>query len=106
MVSQSYKLVYAKAVTKHLEAIEAKHHSHILAKIEEQLCFQPEVQTRNRKPLQQPATFGATWEIRFGPGNSFRVLYDVDRESYVVHILGIGVKSRERLLFAGEEVRI
>src|SRR5947208_1858414 len=87
MTRQSYKLVYAVAVTKHREAIEAKHHSHILAKVDEQLCFQPDLETRNRKPLQQPSAFGATWEIRFGPGNRFRVLYDVDTESRVVHVL-------------------
>jgi len=103
---QPYILVYAVAVTEHLRAIDAKRHSLILAKIEEQLCSQPDVQTRNRKPLRQPAAFEARWEIRFGPANRFRVLYDFDPENRVVHILGIGEKVRERLLFGGEEVQL
>ena len=74
--------------------------------LEEQLRFQPDVPTQNRKPLQQPAAFEAQGEIRFGPDNRFRVLYDVDPENRVVHILGIGEKDRERLLFAGEEVQL
>ncbi len=54
--------------------------------------------------MREPAAFGATWEIRFGPENRFRVFYDVDEETHVVTILAIGVKYKERLLIGGEEV--
>ncbi len=70
------------------------------------MYFQPDVPTRNRKSLRQPAPFEAHWEIRFGPDNRFRVLYDVDSDTRVVHILGIGEKERERLLFGGQEVEL
>ena len=46
--------------------------------IEKQLSDTPATETRNRKPLEEPASFGATWELRFGPKNSFRVFYDVN----------------------------
>ncbi|HPM81765.1 MAG TPA: hypothetical protein PLF81_13750 [Candidatus Anammoximicrobium sp.] len=56
--------------------------------------------------LRQPAAFSARWEIRFGPGNRFRVLYDVDEAAREVYILAIGEKERDRLLVAGEDVEI
>jgi hypothetical protein len=85
--------------------IEAKYNALIRDKIGEQLRFEPATETTNRKPLRQPAPFGASWEIRFGPNNRFRVLYDVDLEANQVRILAIGEKQRERLLIGGEEVR-
>ena len=79
MARQGYSLAFAAEVTKHLRAIDAKYHALIREKIGEQLRFEPAAETTNRKPLRQPAPFAATWEIRFGPDNRFRVLYDIDR---------------------------
>jgi len=101
-----YVLAFVDAVGEHLRAIDVKHHSLIREKIREQLLFEPERETANRKPLRQPAAFGATWEIRFGPENRFRVLYDIDQEARVVIILAIGEKLRERLFIGGEEVEL
>jgi mRNA-degrading endonuclease RelE of RelBE toxin-antitoxin system len=101
-----YDLSYDPATKKHLRAIEPKYHSLIRAEIEEQLQFEPGKETRNRKPLRQPAPFEATWELRFGPDNSFRVLYGIDRERREVQIQAIGVKEGNRLLVAGEEVKL
>ncbi len=77
---QPYDISYDRATKKHLRAIEAKYHALIRAGIEEQLQSEPGKETRNRKPLRQPAPFEATWEIRLGPGNCFRVLYGIDEE--------------------------
>lgn len=103
---QPYSLVYAPEVREHLRAIERQHHSLIRETIEEQLPFEPETETRNRKPLRQPALFEAQWELRFGPGNRFRVFYEVDRGNRTVYILAIGVKERDRLYIGGEEVEL
>jgi mRNA-degrading endonuclease RelE of RelBE toxin-antitoxin system len=103
---QPYTLAFASAVTKHLRAIDAKHRALIREKIGEQLRFEPSSETANRKPLRQPAPFEATWEIRFGPDNRFRVLYDIDEQSRTVQILAIGEKRRERLFIGGEEVQL
>jgi hypothetical protein len=73
-----YTLIYARGVTKHLKWIDAKYDRLIREQMEEQLLFEPGVETTNRKPLRQPAPFAAQWEIRFGPNNRFRVLYDID----------------------------
>lgn len=103
---QPYVLAFVDAVADHLRAIDVKHHSLIRRKIREQLVFEPGVETTNRKPLGQPAAFGATWEIRFGPENRFRVLYDIEEEPRVVKILAVGEKHRDRLFIGGEEVEL
>ena len=101
-----FAVTYDPEVRNHLRSVERKHHSLIRETIQEQLTFEPEAETRNRKPLQQPAAFGATWELRFGPANQFRVLYAVDLERQEVQILAIGVKDRDRLMVGGEEVEL
>jgi mRNA-degrading endonuclease RelE of RelBE toxin-antitoxin system len=101
-----YLILFDGQVGEQLRAIETKHHSLIRRKIDEQLLHEPDVETRNRKPLRQPAAFGATWEIRFGRENRFRVLYEVDSEGRQVHILAIGVKQENRLMIGGEEIEL
>lgn len=103
---QPYTLVYARGVTKHLKSIDAKYDRLIREKMEEQLLFEPNVETKNRKPLRQPAPFAAQWEIRFGPDNRFRVLYDIDEEQHAVQIVAIGEKEGNRLIIGGEEVEL
>jgi hypothetical protein len=48
----------------------------------------------------------ASWELRCGPGNRFRVFYDVDSSSQVVQVLAIGLKDRNRLLIGAEEYEL
>jgi hypothetical protein len=99
-----FALVYAPIVKQHLRAIEARHHSLIRSTIEAQLFFEPDTETRNRKPLKRPVVSEAEWELRLGPGNRFRVFYDVDREQREVRVLAIGIKERNRLFIGGEEM--
>jgi len=101
---QRFELLYAAQVKQHLRAIERKYYALIRQEIEAQLPFEPEEETRNRKPLKRPAQSGAEWELRCGPGNRFRVFYEVDREAVVVDVLAIGIKERGRLYIGGEEV--
>lgn len=99
-----FAIVYAPEVVRHVGAIEGKYHGLIRRAIDEQLSFTPCEQTRNRKSLEeQPGPFESTWELRCGPANRFRVFYEVVIEKRQVWILAIGVKERDRLLFAGEE---
>jgi hypothetical protein len=99
-----YDLIYARGLTNHLASIDAKYDRLIRENIEEQLRFEPNVETKNRKPLHQPAPFGATREIRFGLDNRFRVLYDIAEEQHAVNILAIGEKEGNRLIVGGKEV--
>jgi mRNA-degrading endonuclease RelE of RelBE toxin-antitoxin system len=103
---QRYTIAFASEVTKHLQAIDKKHHVLIREKIDEQLRFEPATETTNRKPLRQPGLLGATWEIRFGPNNRLRVFYNINEAEHVVQVLAIGEKERERLLIGGEGVRL
>ena len=103
---QAFKLSYDQATKEQLRAIPKKYHPLIRAAIEEQLLFEPEKETRNRKPLRQPGPFEATWELRLGPDNRFRVLYAVDKESREVQIEAIGVNKGNRLVVAEEEVEL
>ena len=102
----TFALIYAPSVHQHLGAIDGKYHSLIHAKIEEQLTHQPNVETRNRKPVRPPAAFRAEWEIRFGPNNQFRVFYQIDAERKEVRIVAIGVKIGSRLFVRGAEVTL
>ena len=101
-----FALVYAAEVKQHLRAIEAKYYSLIQSQVETQLLHEPDVETRNRKPLQWPIAAGAEWELRFGPDNRFRVFYKVDVESRSIRVLAVGVKDRNRLLIGGGEVQV
>ncbi len=101
---RAFELVYAPQVKEHLKAIEHKYYGLIRREIEVQLQFEPEVQTKNRKPLKRAVAFEAEWELRFGPNNRFRVFYKVDREAGAVYILAIGAEVRDRLYIGGEEV--
>jgi hypothetical protein len=76
-----FALVFAAEVKRHLRFIERKYHSLIQSEVEVQLLFEPDVETRNRKPLQRPIVVGADWELRLGPGNRFRVFYQVNQRA-------------------------
>ena len=103
---ERFSLVFAPVVHDHLDALDAKCDSLIRQKTEEQLTSEPDVQTRNRKPVRPPAAFQAEWELRFGPNNRFRVFYQIDHEKREVRIVAVGVKDRNRLLVGGEEVTL
>jgi hypothetical protein len=103
---QRFSIVYAPITKEHLRTIEAKYFSLIRDAVNEQLSFEPTTQTRNRKPLKRPVLFMATWEIRFGPQNRFRVYYDVDHQQRLVSILAIGYKQGNRVVVGGEEIQL
>jgi len=94
-----FTIVYDPEVNRHFRTIERKYHSLIRAAIEEQLQYDPTIETGNRKPLKRPVTFGATWELRVSPNNRFRVYYRVNE----VSILAVGEQKREKVYFGGEE---
>jgi mRNA-degrading endonuclease RelE of RelBE toxin-antitoxin system len=103
---EPFSLVFAPVVHDHLDALDAKYDALIRQKIEEQLTHDPDVATRNRKPVRPPAAFQAEWELRFGSRNRFRVFYQIDPENRQVRIVAVGVKDRNRLFVGGEEVTL
>ena len=98
-----FTLPFAPEAIEHMDLIESKYHGLLRRTIQEQVTHTPTEETRNRKPMDQPASFEASWELRCGPDNRFWIFYDVDSASQAVYILAIGVKDRNRLLIGGEE---
>ncbi len=101
-----FALTYDPEVKAHLAAIEAQYRGLIRKAIEEQLQFEPEAETRNRKPLERPVAFEAPWELRLCPDNRFRVFYAVSHKHREVQILAIGVKEGNRLTVGREEIKL
>ena len=101
-----FELIYAPEVKKHLERIERKYYGLIRREIEAQLQSEPDVETRNRKPLRGSLALEADWEMRVGPGNRFRVFYQMEPSERTVYILAIGVKEQNRLVIGGEEIEL
>ncbi|OCQ91396.1 addiction module toxin RelE [Oscillatoriales cyanobacterium USR001] len=103
---QPFKIIPAREVAEHLAAIDRKYHSLIRSTIKEQLSYNPEVETRNRKPLRQPSDAGATWELRLGSDNEFRVFYQTISDTHEVHILVVAVKIGNQLFVSGQEFEL
>jgi mRNA-degrading endonuclease RelE of RelBE toxin-antitoxin system len=100
----NYSLLYAPEVHAHVKSVERSHLRLLEETIKAQLSHTPHQKTRNRKPLEEiPGPFGATWELRCGPANRFRVFYEIVSGRREVWILAIGVKIRDTLHFAGKE---
>ncbi len=99
----TYEIIFDEGVFDHLAMIERKFHSVTLETIEAQLSFEPSVETKNRKPLSEPNSFGVAWELRFGrPDNRFRIFYRIDDEAFQVRILALLVKRNNQLFFGSE----
>jgi mRNA-degrading endonuclease RelE of RelBE toxin-antitoxin system len=106
MKTKAYRLVYDTEFIPQLKYIERKYHSVIKAAIENNLIYEPDKQSRNRKLLKRPAEWGARWELRCGDDNEFRVFYSVYPNPNEVHILAVGIKVRDQLYISGKEVKL
>ena len=104
--TRPFKIIYAVQVKDHLKFIERKYHSLIRETIDNQLRFEPDVETRNRKPMEQPVKDEADWELRLGPNNRFRAFYLISIGQREVYIVAIGVKQGNKLFIGGEEVEL
>jgi len=105
-VGEPFQLIYDPEVMTHLERIDRRFYPLIRDTIQEQLSFEPTRETRNRKPLTGPTVLGSAWELRFGPGNRFRVFYRVDASRREVHVLAIGFKAGSSLFIGGLRVKL
>ena len=98
----AFEVIFDVLALDHMEAIEPKYHSLIRKAVGEQLVSEPDTPTRHRKPLLRETAIDATWEVRCGPGNRFRIFYDVHRDQRLVVVLAIARRVRN-LLFVGKE---
>ena len=98
----AFEVIFDMLALDHMDAIQTKYHSLIRKAVEEQLFSEPDTPTRNRKPLLRETAIGATWEVRCGPDNRFRIFYDVQRDQHLVVVLAIARKVGNQL-FVGKE---
>jgi hypothetical protein len=106
MKRRPFSIIYGPSVQDHILAIDKQEHSFIRDTILDQLGREPNVETRNRKPLKQPAQDGAGWELRFSDQNRYRVFYRFDVLRREVRVLAVGVKEGNRLSAGGKEVKL
>ena len=96
----SYRIDYSPDAVDHLRALPAREQRNLVDAVDEQLADQPTVETRNRKPMRPNPI--APWELRVG---HLRVYYEVQEEpDPVVRVLAVGVKDRNVVRIAGEEM--
>jgi mRNA-degrading endonuclease RelE of RelBE toxin-antitoxin system len=112
---KAYQIILAKSIKQDLEYIPKKDHATLRTAIETQLSHEPTLQTTNRKPLTTPIQ-EATWELRCGKQNKYRIFYcvssnqDADKTETIevlgiVEVLAIGEKHQEKLFIQGREVK-
>jgi mRNA-degrading endonuclease RelE of RelBE toxin-antitoxin system len=98
----SYQIEYSPDAEDHLRALTARQQAMVLDSVDRQLVHQPDVETRNRKPMRPNPV--APWELRVG---KLRVYYDfADEPAPVVYIRAVGVKVRNRVRIGGEEIEL
>ncbi len=98
----AYEIAFANSVKEHLRVLTSSDQATVLDAIERQLANEPSVETRNRKPLRPNPV--APWELRVG---RLRVFYDVSEgPPAVVRVLAVGIKDRNVLRIAGEEIQL
>lgn len=78
-------------------------HSRLINAIAARLIYQPTVTQGSVKALQQPNILNVSFELTVLP---WRVLFNVDEGAGEVQVEAVGYKVRERLLIAGQEVKL
>ncbi|MBI4519186.1 MAG: type II toxin-antitoxin system RelE/ParE family toxin [Deltaproteobacteria bacterium] len=98
---------FADAAITHLAGLTARERSTVVDAIEEQLSYEPLVETRNRKLLKPNPI--ASWELRVG---ALHVFYDVvsiepvPGGSSLVRVLAVGKKERNELRIGGKVIQL
>jgi mRNA-degrading endonuclease RelE of RelBE toxin-antitoxin system len=97
-----YRIEYSPEAEEHLRFLTARQRVTVLDGGDEQLTYQPTVETRNRKPMRPNPL--APWELRIG---SLRVYYDVEEEPEpLVSIRAVGIKDRNRVRIGKEVIEL
>lgn len=93
-----YAIEYTAEAIADLQWFEARERQTILDNIDQQLRYEPTVETRNRKPLRPNDV--AEWELRIG---AYRVLYNVYQDVQIVEVQRVAEKRRNAFFFRGRQ---
>jgi mRNA interferase RelE/StbE len=97
-----YRIEWDSETAEHLASLTARDEALVLSTVPVQLAHQPTLRTRNRKPME--ANPVASWELRIG---RLRVYYEVsEKPEAVVTVRAVGLKDRNRVYIAGEEIEL
>ena len=98
----AYVIEYSPEAEDHLRRLTTRQQRTVLDTVDRQLVNEPNVETRNRKPMRPNPV--APWELRIG---DLRVYYEVKNEPHlVVRVLAIGVKERNEVRIGGERIKL
>ena len=98
----AYVIEYSPEAEDHMRWLTARQQTIVLDAVDRQLLNQPNVETRNRKPMRPNPV--APWELRIG---NLRVYYEVnDDPQPTVVVLAVGIKDRDRVRIGGEPVKL
>lgn len=87
-----FEIEFTSDAVDDLKSFRKSEQQTIFEQINDQLSYQPAIDTRNRKKLRPNDV--AEYELRIG---NFRVFYDVDEETNTVKIEAVGYKKGSRL---------
>ena len=97
-----YEIEYSPDAEDHFRKLKAGQRATVLDKVDDQLTYQPDVETQNRKPMRPNPV--APWELRIG---DLRVYYDFSQEpKKIVYVRAIGIKERNIVRIGGEEIQL
>lgn len=97
-----YRIEYSPETGDHFRYLSNRQQVMVLDAVEKQLQFQPDIETRNRKPMRPNPL--APWELRIG---NPRVYYDFENSpDRVVYIRAIGIKDRNNVKIGKEVIRL
>ncbi len=98
----AYEIEYSPDAEDHLRGLTVRQKAIILDNVDDQLTYQPGVETRNRKPMRPNPI--APWELRIG---DLRVYYDFSQKAKnIVYIRAIGIKERNIIRIGREEIHL
>ena len=97
-----YRIEYSPETEEHFQYLSKRQQVLVLGTVEKQLQFEPDIETKNRKPMRPNPL--APWELRIG---SLRVYYDFeDSSERVVFIRAIGIKERNNVRIGKEVIKL
>lgn len=97
-----YRIEYSPETESHFRYLSKQQQMTVLNTVEKQLQYQPDVETKNRKPMRPNPL--APWELRIG---ALRVYYDFEAEpKRVVYIRSIGIKRRNDVRIGKEVIKL
>jgi mRNA-degrading endonuclease RelE of RelBE toxin-antitoxin system len=96
-----YEIELSGNAVKDLEYFKKFERNVIVTGVEQNLIYEPSIETKNRKPLRPNDL--ANWELRI---DMYRVFYNIVEEEQKVEIVAVGWKKHNKLFIRGKEMQL